>query len=120
MTAPKFKVRPKRKVKAITEDKADELDTLADKMSEYQQMLSDNIEKYEGMVAKATAELDAMVKAATPPKPEEKAEIKPECAWLEKDSGKYLVMNEAAADFFGAIFEQVGVLANELSKQNTK
>ena len=124
MTTPKIKIRPKRKPRAPAKPKAEEpeneLDTLAEKMAEYQTLLADNITKYEEMVADATSQLDAMVKAATPAAPKEKVQVKPECQWLEKDSGKYLVMNEAAAEFFGAIFEQVGVLANELSKQNTK
>jgi hypothetical protein len=117
MTTLKAKAKAKRKPRAkpTPADINAAAELMAEQMSNYQDILADSMTRYEEMVAKASADLDKLVRTATPVPPKEK--IKPECQWLEKDSGKYLVMNEAAAEFFGAIFEQVGVLANELQKQ---
>jgi hypothetical protein len=84
---------------------------MAEQMAAYQKVMDDKIAQYNKLVEDAQRELGAIVKAANPPTQ------KPECEWTETEGGKYLVMNVAAAEFFQAIFEQVGVLANELAKQ---
>ena len=107
----KPRVRHKPKPKPV--DMTAAAEQMADQVAEYQATLKKNIEDYEAMVAKASADLDKLVQAVTPkPTP-----LQPECEWTETDSGRYLVMNVAAAEFFQAIFEQVGVLAHELEKQ---
>jgi hypothetical protein len=85
---------------------------IAEQMALYQKTMADSMAQYEALVADATNQLSAIVKAANPPPPSQ-----PECEWTETEGGRYLVMNVAAAEFFQAIFEQVGVLANELGKQ---
>ena len=114
MTAPKAKAKRKARPKEpIDIDTA--VTQMAEQMAEYQTVMQDSIAAYDQMVAKATEDLAKLVQAATPTPPPPK--VAPECQWVEQDSGKYLVMNVAAAEFFQAIFEQVGVLANELQKQ---
>jgi len=91
---------------------------MAEAMVEYQKMLDDNIAKYEDMVIKAQKDLEALVQAATPqlPKPPQP----PEAEWTEANGNKFLVLNVAAAEFFTAIFQQLGVVAAELGKLNQK
>ena len=92
---------------------------MASQMQAYQDHMKSSMQQYEALVAKATSDLDKLVAAAATP-PATPAPPKPECQWTETDSGKYLVMNTAAADFFSAIFQQVGVLAQELEKMAPK
>jgi len=108
---------PKAKRKPPPTDINEAAALMAEQMAEYQTIMRDSMAQYETMVAKAAADLDTLVRAAQPTPP---PQIKPECEWTETESGKYLVMNVAAAEFFQAIFEQVGVLAHELQKTNQK
>ena len=91
---------------------------MAGQMQAYQDHMQASIQQYEDLVSKASADIEKLVQAATPPVPP--APPKPECQWTETESGKYLVMNTAAAEFFSAIFQQVGVLAQELEKMAPK
>ena len=112
----KAKAKDKAKPKSKPVDMSAVAEQMASQVAEYQATMKKNIEDYEAMVAKAAADLDSLVKAVSPKPPPSQ----PECEWTETDSGKYLVMNVAAAEFFQAIFEQVGVLAHELQKTNQK
>ena len=96
----------------------EELTAVHSKMLEsYQKATADAQKQFEDMVAKAQADLaklmasaNAQVAAAPPP-------VKPAAQWVTaKDNEQLLVLNKPAADFFSAIFEQVGVIAVELSK----
>jgi len=80
-------------------------------MANYQNMLDDNIAKYEAMVDKAHHDLELLVQAATP-----QTQQRPEAQWTESNGQKLLVLNMAAAEFFTAIFEQMGKVATELGK----
>jgi hypothetical protein len=111
MTQPR---KPRIKPKPV--DMTAAAEQMASQVAEYQATMKKNIEDYEAMVAKASADLDSLVRAVAPKPPPSQ----PECEWTETDSGRYLVMNVAAAEFFQAIFEQVGVLANELGKATKK
>ena len=91
---------------------------MAEQMKAYQDHMQASMQQYENLVAKASSDLEKLVQAATPPATP--APQKPECQWTETESGKYLVMNTAAAEFFSAIFQQVGVLAQELQKMTPK
>lgn len=95
-------------VKKVVPNAADEL---AEQMELYQKTMADSLAKYEELVADAQSQLEAIVQAATP-----KPKIKPEAQWTEANGNKLLVLNEEAANFFMAIFDQVGVLAKELAK----
>jgi len=113
MTQPrKPRIRPKTKPKPKPVDMNAAAEQMAEQVAEYQATMKKNIADYEAMVAKASADLDSLVNAVTPKPPIPQ----PECEWTETEGGKYLVMNVPAAEFFQAIFEQVGVLANELGK----
>ena len=95
--------------------------TMADMVAEmeanmkgYQQAMSDSVAKYECLVSEATANLNRLVEAAKPaPKP---APVQPIAQWIDADDEKCLVLNVAAAEFFTAIFAQVGKVASELAK----
>ena len=91
---------------------------MAEQMQAYQDHMANSIQQYDALVYKAQSDIEKLVQAATPPATP--APEKPECQWTESDSGKYLVMNVAAAEFFNAIFQQVGVLAAELQKMAPK
>ena len=93
---------------------------MSEQMQAYQDHMQSSMQQYEALVAKATSDLDKLVAAAATPPPAPPAPQTPECQWTENDSGKYLVMNVAAAEFFSAIFQQVGVLAQELQKMAPK
>jgi len=88
---------------------------LAAQMTEYQRVMDEKIAQYDALVADAQSQLDAIVKAANP-----EPIVKPEAQWTEANGNKLLVLNESAAEFFQAIFEQVGVLATELGKATKK
>jgi len=91
---------------------------MAEQMQAYQDHMANSIQQYDALISKAQSDIEKLVQAATPPAPP--APQTPECQWTETDSGKYLVMNTAAAEFFSAIFQQVGVLAQELQKMAPK
>ena len=89
------------------------VDQMEKSMANYQKVMEETIAKHEAMVKKAHADLEALVQAGTPkpPKPH-----KPECQWTDVNGTKLLVLNEAAAEFFTAIFQQMGTVATELGK----
>jgi succinylglutamate desuccinylase len=89
---------------------------MASQMAEYQKIMGESMAQYEALVAKANSDLEKLVMAASPAPPIEK----PEAQWTESNGHELLVLNKAAAVFFSAIFEQVGVLAAELGKVTKK
>lgn len=84
-------------------------------IGDYERLMDEKMQQYESIVQKAQNDLATLVAAATP-----KPIQKPEASWSEANGEQYLVLNKAAAEFFGEIFEQVGVLATELGKAYTK
>jgi len=82
----------------------------------YQKVMDESIAQYNALVDKAQSDLNALVQAANP-----QPQVKPEAQWIEaKDGQQLLILNAAAAEFFSAIFDQVGVLAQELGKMAKK
>ena len=97
-----------------------QLAMLSEKMEEmarsYQEQLEDQQRRYNELVDAAQRQMQALVGAAQTtnnPRPVPK----PQAVWHEENGEQLLVLNKPAADFFMKIFENVGVLAEELQKQ---
>ena len=97
-----------------------QLAMLSEKMEEmtrsYQEQLEDQQRRYNELVDAAQQQMEALVGAAqisNNPKPAPK----PQAVWHEENGEQLLVLNKPAAEFFMKIFENVGVLAEELQKQ---
>lgn len=98
----------------MTDDANDAAEQIRCQMVEYQNVMAQSIKQYEDMVAKAQADLAKIVAAASPTQPP--PQMKPEAQWTEANGNELLVLNKAAAEFFSAIFEQVGVVAQHLAE----
>ena len=95
----------------------DELAAVHAKMLEsYQKATQDAQKQFEDMVAKAQADMGKLIASAnaqieSAPKP-----VKPAAQWIESKDEQVLVLNKPAAEFFSAIFDQIGYVAVELAK----
>ena len=89
---------------------------MADQMATYQKMMDDSIAKYEALVASSQAKLNSIINSAT----EVPEQSIPEAEWTESNGNQLLILNQPAAEFFVAIFKQVGVLADQLGEMAKK
>ena len=117
MATPKKKAAPKKRPAASKRPTTtQQLEQLSKKMEEmtqtYQQELLNQQQRYNDLVDQAQKQMAALVGASQPKPPP-----KPQAVWHEEGGEKLLVLNQAAADFFTKIFENVGVLADALQKQ---
>ena len=100
----------------------EELAAAHDKMLESYQKATANAQKeFEAMVAKAQNDLAKLIASANQQVTQAPPPVKPAAQWIKaKDDEELLVLNKPAAEFFSAIFEQIGVIAVELSKMSNK
>lgn len=92
----------------------------------YDKSVQQNMEKYmqhvNGLIEQSQKDMQKLIQEAQGDKPVEKQEEKPrpQAVWTEEQGQKLLVLNEAAASFFMAIFDNVGELTKELEKLTSK
>lgn len=84
------------------------MDSMVD---EYNQRMSEATKQYMDLVEQAQKQMADMSLAAQPVK------RKPQAIWHEESGEKLLILNKEAADFFSEIFNNLGVLTNELQKK---
>ena len=95
----------------------EELAAAHSKMLEsYQKATNDAQKQFEEMVAKAQADLGKLVASANAQVEQAPPPIKPQAQWVTSQDEQVLVLNKPAAEFFMAIFEQMGGVAAELLK----
>ena len=95
----------------------EELAAAHEKMLESYQKATANAQKeFEAMVAKAQADLTKLVASANAQVESAPAPVKPAAQWVRSNDEEVLVLNKAAAEFFSAIFDQIGGVAVELAK----
>lgn len=123
MATAKKPTTSRRKPAAKRPTTAEQLAQLSAKMEEmattYQAELEHQQKRYHELVTTAQEQMAALVgaaQAASTPKPAAPAP-KPQAVWHEENGEKLLILNQAAADFFSKLFENFGVLAEELQKK---
>ena len=85
-------------------------------IASYQKVTTDAQAQFEAMVAKAQADLAKLVASANAQVDSAPAPVKPAAQWVRSNDEQVLVLNKAAAEFFSAIFDQIGGVAVELAK----
>lgn len=95
----------------------DELAAAHEKMlASYQKATSDAQKQFEDMVAKAQRDMATLIASANAQVQSAPAPVKPAAQWVKSKDEEVLVLNRAAAEFFSAIFDQIGGVAVELAK----
>ena len=85
-------------------------------LESYQQATANAQKEFEAMVAKAQDDLAKLVASANSQVENAPEPVKPAAQWIETKDEQVLVLNKAAAEFFSAIFDQIGGVAVELAK----
>ena len=84
--------------------------------SSFEQTQQESVRQFENLVADAETRFEKLLAAVKPVEP-----APPHAEWVTAGDGqKVLVLNEQAVEFFSAIFDSVGAVAETLAKAGKK
>lgn len=93
------------------------LEKQADMLKSYEKATAEATKHFEDMVSKARSDMEKMMASASAQVAAAPPPLKPAAQWVTaKDNEELLILNKPAADFFAAIFDQIGGVATELTK----
>lgn len=93
----------------------------AEMLKTYEKATAEASKNFEDMVARARGDMEKLMASASAQVAEAPPPVKPAAQWVTaQDNEELLILNKPAAEFFSAIFDQIGGVATELMKMAKK